>query len=314
MKYQNNITKLIYDFDFTSKKRYKCPQCSLGSHRKNPMDLQYYPDSKIAYCHKCQSSYFEYKRFERKNDYIIPKWENKTTLSDRAVKWFTGRMISQDTLIKMKIYTSLEFMPQFGKDVECICFPYFQDDILINTKFRGTNKSFKMISGAELIWYNINSLKTNNEIIICEGEIDVITWIENGYDNVISVPNGANNNLEYLDNTIDLFNDIEKIYLATDNDAPGIKLRDELVRRLGPEKCYLINFKNYKDSNDYFVGYGGLEFKNLIKDSIPVPIKGIVTIDTLYHDIYDLYESGVKQGLGIRFNGLDELISWELGR
>jgi twinkle protein len=144
--------------------------------------------------------------------------------------------------------------------------------------------------------------------------MDALSWIENGYNNVLSVPNGANNNLEYLDNTIDLFNDIEKIYLATDNDFAGIKLRDELIRRFGPDRCSLINFKQYKDSNDYFVGCGGIEFKNLIKDCIPVPVKGIVNIESIYSDIVELYENGTTQGQGIQFHEIDESITWELGR
>lgn len=315
MKYQNNITKLVYDFDFTdAKKRYKCPNCSIGSKRKNPQDLQYYAQTKTAYCHKCQSSYFEYKQFNREKEYVIPKWENKTDLTDKAVKYFNSRMISQNTLVKMKVYSAKEFIPQHNSIQDCMCFPYFADDKLINIKFRGPQKSFKLVPGAELIWYNINALKSNDEIIICEGEFDVLTWVENGFDNVISVPNGAGGNLEFLDNTIELFNDIKKIYLATDNDSPGIKLRDELIRRLGPEKCYLINFKQYKDSNDYFCGYGGIEFKNLINESIQVPVEGIVHIDSMYNEIVELYEEGVQGGKEILFQDLDKNITWETGR
>lgn len=314
MKYQNSISKLVYDFDFTSKKRYQCPECSKSSKRKNPQDLQFYPSTKIAYCHKCQATYFEYKQFQQKQDYVIPEWKNKTELTDKAVKWFNGRMISQETLIKMKVYSDNEFMPQFNKKVECICIPYFADGKLINCKFRGANKTFKLISGAQLIWYNIDCLKDCEEVIICEGEIDALTWIENGFENVISVPNGANNNLEYLDNSIELFNDIKKVFLATDNDTAGIKLRDELIRRLGAEKCYILNFKQYKDSNEYFIGYGGVEFKNLLKESFPVPIDGIVNIENLYSEIIELYENGVQSGQTILFDELDKLITWELGR
>lgn len=316
MKYQSSITKLVFDFDFNldAKKRYSCPECSSNSKRKNPLDVQFYPTTKIAYCHKCQSTFFEYKQFERKQEYICPEWKNTTELSDKAVKWFTSRMISQNTLKEMKVYTAIEYMPQFNKNIDVICFPFFIDEKLVNIKFRGAEKSFKLTSGAELVWYNFNALKKFKEIIICEGEMDALTWIENGYENVISVPNGASGKLEFLDNSIDLFEDIEKFYLSTDNDSAGIKLRDELIRRLGAERCVLINFKQFKDANDYFVGLGGLEFKKLINDGVPVPIKGIINIDSMYSEILDLYENGVKTGLPINNSEIDKYMTIESGR
>ena len=316
MKYQSSLTKMIHElvFDETRKKRYKCPECSLNSKRKNPIDLEYYPDTKRAFCHKCQTTLFEYKPYERKKEYKVPEWRNKTNLTDKAVKFFTSRMISQETLIKMGVFSDIEYMPQFEKQVDVICFPFFIDEKQVNIKFRGAKKSFKLVSGAELIWYNFNALKNNNELIICEGEMDALTWVENGYDNVISVPNGAGNNLEYLDSSIDLFNEIDKVYLSTDVDAPGIQLRDELIRRLGADKCYLINFKQHKDSNEYFINEGGIKFKELINDSKQAPIKGIVKIESIHDDILELYEKGEQPGLNIDQIEVDKFITWELGR
>lgn len=316
MKYQSSQTKIIHEltFDESRRKRYKCPECSHKSKRKSPKDLEYYPDSKTSYCHKCETTLFEYKPYEKKKEYKVPEWRNKTKLSDKAVKYFNGRMISQDTLIKMQVFTDNEYMPQFEKTIEVICFPFFVDNKQVNIKFRGARKSFKLVSGAELIWYNFNAIKDNKEIIICEGEMDALTWIENGYDNVISVPNGAGNNLEYLDSSVEMFNDIDKIYLSTDCDAAGIQLRDELTRRLGADKCYLVNFKQHKDSNAYFMSEGGIAFKELIPDSAPAPIKGIVKVESILDEILELYEKGEQPGLSIGSEEIDKFITWELGR
>ena len=52
--------------------------------------------------------------------------------------------------------------------------------------------------------------------VITEGEMDVLALHEAGVKNVISVPNGAtlnSNNLDYLDNCIDYFEDKEKGYV-----------------------------------------------------------------------------------------------------
>jgi twinkle protein len=316
MKYQSSNTRTIYelDFEFSSGKMLLCPECSNNRKKKNKKDLKYYQDTNRAYCHHCNTTFFEYKPYEQKKEYVIPEWRNKTKLTDKLVKWFTGRMISQQTLNLAQVFSDKEWMPQFEKEIEVICFPFLRDGKQVNIKFRGANKSFKLTSGAELIWYNFDALKDNKEIIICEGEIDLLTWLENGFLNVISPPNGAGGkNLEYLDNSIDLFENIEKIYLALDIDGAGLNLRDELIRRLGAEKCQLINFKQYKDANDYFIGEGGIEFKNLLKESKPVPISGIVKIESLHNDILDLYENGEQSGLEIN-SVLDNNITWELRR
>lgn len=315
MKYQSSNTKIIFDLDFavTNSKMSKCPECTQSRKKQNKKDLKYYSDTNRAYCFHCNTTFFEYKPFEKNKEYAIPTWKNKTDLTDKAVKWFTSRMISQDVLNKMKVYSSNEWMPQFQKEVETICFPFFKDEVLKNVKYRGANKSFKLYSGAELVWYNFDALKNNNEIIICEGEIDLLTWVQNGYENVISVPNGAGGNVEYLDNSIDFFENIDKVYLSTDNDSQGVVLRDELIRRLGAEKCSLINFKQYKDANDYLVGESGLEFKKLVKNAKSIPIDGVVEIESIERDILDLYEYGEKPGLSIE-SKTDEFLTWELRR
>lgn len=315
MKCQSSNTKLIHDFDFdemTNNKRYSCPECSAQSKRKNPKDIQYYKDTKLAYCHKCETTFFEYKPFDKEKQYVAPEWKNSTELTDKAVKWFESRMISQKTLNKLKVCSKVEYMPQFQKETEVICFPMYVGDVVKNVKYRGAQKSFKLYSGAELVWYNANAIIDNKEIIIVEGEIDLLSWYECGIENVISVPNGANKNLEYLNNSIAAFEHVEKIYLATDQDTKGIELRDELIRRFGAEKCYLIGLKQYKDSNSYLMGDGDL--KPLLKEAKEVPVKGAVKVNSLYSDIVDLYENGVKPGEITGNEEIDKFVTWELGR
>jgi twinkle protein len=313
MKYQSSNTRAIIEIDFT-KKHDVCPECSKNRKKSKLKVLQYYANENRAYCFHCNATFFEYKPYVKEKQYTVPEWKNITELSNRAVKWFTGRMISQETLVKMKIYTTKEWMPQFDKEIEVICFPFFQDKVLKNIKYRGQNKTFKLFSGAELIFYNFDAIKENKELIIVEGEIDALTWIENKYYNVISVPNGANNNLEYLESSIELFDHIETIYIGTDVDSKGIELKDELIRRFGHEKCKILSFKECKDSNEYFCKYGGVEFKKLLTDARQIDIKGIIETDSIYERALDLYENGIPQGKILKNQSLDEFITWELSR
>lgn len=311
MKIQSSNTKHIYNYE-PNGERSLCPECSHLRKKKADKCLAWDKNNNRGYCHNCNAAFFEYRPHEPK-EFIVPEWKNITKLSDKAVKYFEGRMISQETLFKMRIYSDEIFMPQFNKEVEVICFPYFYNSKLINIKYRGPSKSFKLVSGAELIFYNIDCIQKSNEIIITEGEIDALSFIESGFNNAISVPNGANKNLEYLDSCIEIFNGIEKVYIATDQDTKGIELKTELIRRFGPERCYVVSFKDCKDANEYLLKYGP-DFKDLINDSKPVPVKGVIEMNSLYADIRNLYENGIQKGKEIGHTAIDECITWETGR
>jgi len=311
MKIQSSNTKQIYNYE-PNGERTICPECSHLRKKKSDKCLAWDKKENRGYCHNCLTAFFEYRPHEAKQ-YICPEWSNKTDLSDKAVKYFESRMISQTILNKMRVYSDVEYMPQFNKEVDVICFPYFLNGKLINIKYRGPNKSFKLVSGAELIFWNLDCLSRFDEVAIVEGEIDALTFIQAGFENTISVPNGANKNLEYLDSCIEMFSGIKKIYIATDQDTKGIELRDELIRRLGAERCYIVSFKDCKDPNEYLLKYGDA-IKDVISNAVPVPVKGIIEAGNIYAEIRTLWEQGIQQGRLIDQNIIDEYISWETGR
>ena len=312
MKYQSSNTRMIFELDLV-KKRSLCPECMDGRKKKNNRDLEYYSDTNTAYCFHCNTTFFEYKPFEAKQ-YKKPEWKNKTKLSDKAVQYFEGRKIRQEVLNEMKIYSDVEYMPQFDKEVEVICFPYFANENLINIKYRGANKSFKLFSGGKLIFWNYDAILTNDEIIITEGEIDALSWIACNMKNVISVPNGANKNTEYLDEVIELLSQKEKVYISTDIDSKGIELRDELIKRIGFDRCYIVDYKGCKDVNEYLIKYDFVDTLKLLDEAKLKPVEGIIQAENIYNDIYDYYLKGDKSGLKIGIYEIDEYISWETSR
>jgi len=309
MIYQSSNTNARFEIT-PQKRRETCPECSHNRRKSTDPCLHWDLENNRGYCHHCNTSFFLYK-YKPEKVYIVPEWSNITKLTDRAVKWFNSRAISQKTLTKLKIYSDNEWMPQFDKEIEVICFPYFKDEKLVNIKFRGTKKSFKLVKDAELIFWNIDSVKT--DFIIVEGEIDLLSFIEAELDAVVSVPNGANN-LDYLDNIISRFDSSERIFLAVDNDEKGIALRNELARRFGFDKCLIVDFKDCKDANEYLVKYGALELTKTVENAQPYPVKGIVKMDNIFGDIVDLYNNGVQAGKTINFPEIDEFITWETRR
>lgn len=311
-KYQSSNTKKLYELDFNNKRNI-CPECSNDRKNKTAKDLQYYQDTDRAYCFHCNTTFFTYNPYEAK-EYALPEWKNSTELNDKTIKWFEGRGISQSTIKELRIYTDRQYMPQFKTETDVICFPFFVGEKLINIKYRGAKKSFKLVSNAELVFYNYNALLNNDDIIICEGELDLLSWYEAGFKNVISVPNGANKNVEFLENCIDIFNDKKNIYLSTDNDTKGIELRDELIRRIGIEKCFIIDFKGCKDANEFLCNYGVNELKLIYEKAKRKEYEGVVEIDKMYNDLINYFEQGEKRGLRINVPNIDEFITWETSR
>ena len=309
MKYISSNTKKIYELEMTAT-RTICPECSINRRKSKDTCVHWDISNKRGYCHHCETSFFEYESRE-KMVYSVPEWKNKTELTNKAVEYFSSRGISQATLNAMRVYSDKAYMPQFQKEVDVICFPYFVDGKLVNIKYRGPEKSFKLHQGAELIFWNIDSI--DKEVVITEGEIDASSIYEAGIKSVISVPNGAHKNLEYLDNCIERFDKVETIFLATDNDKKGIDLRDELARRFGFDKCRIVDFKECKDSNEFLTEYGAYDLKSAVLSAKPYPIKGVVKVSDFYSDIKGLFENGIQPGLSIK-SSLDSLITWETGR
>ena len=252
-----------------------------------------------------------------KKEYRKPVWENKTDLSEKLVRWFENeRKIKQETLLKMKISEGVEFMPQSEKKMNTVQFNYFRDGELVNIKYRTANKDFKMYSGAELIFYNLDCLKDNKSAIIVEGEIDALTLIQCGFENVVSVPNGASkgaNNLQYLDNCVDYFEHLEEIIIATDNDIAGRKLRDDIAYRFGLHKCKYTESENWKDINELYVKDGMVGVLNAMKDLREFPIEGVFTVSDLNSDIDDMYLNGLDKGQPTGIVGIDAKIRFVHG-
>lgn len=233
---------------------------------------------------------------------IIKPQPRLEKLSPDFIEYFEKRGISNNTLLRFKVTESLEWMPKAKKEVRAVCFNYFKDDEVINIKFRASNKDFKLSKDSELIFYNLDSIKDEDIVCITEGEIDAMSVFESGFYNVISVPNGAaangsNQRLEYLDNCWNYFTNKKKVILFTDNDTAGQKLKEELARRIGYAKCYLVEYpEGCKDANDILIKLGKNAIINIIENAKLFPLEGEITMDDMFETVMDFYENGYPQG------------------
>lgn len=293
-----------------------CPECSESRKKKSVKCFSFNHEKQVGHCGHCNITLVIKREFEIKKEYKKPVWSNKTQLSAQLVKWFELRGISQQTLIDFKISEGFEFMPQTQKETNTVQFNYFRDSELINIKYRDGRKNFKLHSGSELIFYNLDAIKNIDIVILCEGEIDCMSLHQAGYKHAVSVPNGAGNgklNLEYLDNCIDYFANKKEILLAVDNDLPGRNLQEQLAERLGKERCFKVQFKDCKDANECLVKYGIQGIIESIADKKEFALEGIFTIKDYSYEIDDIYDNGLPEGAKTNMPNLNKLLTFHKG-
>ena len=276
--------------------------CPLCSHTRKPKNQKlqcasYDWERGLGTCHNCDTT-FQLHTYQRKGAsekvYVRPEVKYKET-STKVEEWFKTRGINKQTLTDLRVGEGQEFMPQTGKQENTIQFNYYMGEQLINVKYRDGRKNFKLYKGAEKVFYNINSIVGYDTCIIVEGEMDVLALHEAGIPNAISVPNGATlnrNNLDYLDNCIDYFDDKTKIIIAVDADEPGQMLQRELVRRLGAEVCYIVDFNGNKDANDFLLEHGIEALRSAIHTARPVPLENVSTLKDIEDELKDFVKNG----------------------
>lgn len=193
---------------------------------------------------------------------------------------------------------------------------YDTNDVLTMVKYRPA-RTIDKNSGQPKTWcqkeadtsnilFNMNRINTSKPLLICEGECDCASAIEAGYLNAVSVPLGAGN-LHWIEENWDWLDMFDSIIIWSDNDPPGIKMRQECLYRLGTWRTKYIATPPYyekesgkrvplKDINDC-LQIGGKEYVlRLISDAKDVPVKSVVD----YSDIEELDISqmdGVKTGI-----------------
>lgn len=293
-----------------------CPAC-IDTHRERNQknkDLSWSVPDRVGNCKRCGEVFFIPMVRETQKNYIKPEWKNTTQLDDKVIKYFENRKISQFIIRNNNLVSSgMEYMPEVGS-VMTVQFNYWRNGELINIKYRTATKKFKMFKDAELIFYNIDSLKESKNTIITEGEIDCLSLLEAGFKSVVSVPNGAGASMDFMDNCIEDFIGIDKIILATDQDEAGIRLRDELARRLGIERCYKVDFADCKDANEYHIKHGTEKLRFTIEANEPFPVEGTFSTTDIRDELENLYFNGLPSGETIGIKEFDKLITWQTGR
>jgi twinkle protein len=283
-----------------------CPNCSHTRKKKKDPCLSVNIETGVGKCWNCEEKTIRETK-SKKITYDLPpqQWENFTSLSDKVVKWFSSRGISQRTLIDCRVTEEKYYQPQLNKEVNNIVFNYFYGITLLNKKFRSAEKAFTQCKNAKKVFYGINDLEGETECYIVEGEMDKLSLWEVGIKNCISVPNGANDLNDVFETCGEELKKIEKFYIAVDNDEAGKKLEKALINRLGKWKCSRIDFENGKDANDE-LQHSKLSLEDCLNNPIDYPVEGTFTAADVWDDILDLYRNGEEETIKPKAKDYDE--------
>ncbi len=163
-------------------------------------------DNGNVFCHHC--GYDSAKENEvRRESYVKPKQELPKVISGEFREFFSDRGISHEVIKRNRISWN-------GKE---IMFPYIYNGEILNIKYRGLKKTFRQEKGAAKLFYGLDDMKGQGGVFIVEGEIDKLSCEMAGFENAISVPDGApsvtanlfKTKFQFVDDYIDLFNDLE---------------------------------------------------------------------------------------------------------
>ncbi|MBQ8240512.1 MAG: toprim domain-containing protein [Bacteroides sp.] len=318
------------DIKNDGKKKQFCPECHANRTDKRDKSLSVDWERCIAHCHYCGKNFF-FGKTERIGNYRHPKvpspmkekmyhkpakLANETAPDDKVLAWFASRGIPAEVVTQEGITQAARSFPQTSQVEKCIVFPYMVEGELVNRKYRTARKHFMLESGAELVPWRIDHIRETPECIITEGEMDALSFIVAGRDDVISVPNGAQKNLTWLDRFIEThLENKERIYIAADTDAKGLDLRAELVRRFGEEKCRIVTYgEGCKDANELLQKSGVEAVRKSIEEAQEVPLEGIYTASDVKEELLALFEKGLQKGAVLGMGELDDMLSLEVGR
>jgi len=284
-----------------------CPKCEGGRTREISLSVQIDDDGQGATWNckrgscgwtgggKVQGAERSPRRVEPERKVVPPPAVDPRDQDrgDGLYAWWAKRGISRETVDAFGIYITRKRFPDPLGDRPAMIFPYLVGGRVVNRKARPPEKNPQLQERDALpSLYNADSITAFDVVNWVEGEPDCLAMHEAGFPQVVSLPNGApaanvqNDEKRYLplETHAELLAKVERFNLAGDMDAPGLALREELARRLGRHRCWLVTWpEGCKDCNDTLIKHGAEAVQKAIEDAEPYPIEGLyrVTEDTL---------------------------------
>jgi DNA primase len=183
----------------------------------------------------------EKPEFIQYDELLIKRLNNQALESPRALRYFEGRKINNNSIAKFSLgYSEKQdsvTIPIHSPDGMCIGF--------VARTIEG--KEFKNTPGLPKgrTLFNLHRIKTSNIVYVVESSFDAIRLDQVGFPAVATL--GANVSAAQIKLLEKYFN---SIVLIADNDDAGVIMRDKLTEKLGPVVTSVYIDKKYKDIGD----------------------------------------------------------------
>ena len=294
-----------------------CPQCSETRRNRKARCLSVNIDKGAWFCHHCGWS-GGLGTGEQFRPVIVKTWRKPSyqpsavAPSEGSVAWFASRGITEAVMRRNLVGVASVYFPQIEDKANAVTFPYLRGDEVVNVKYRSKNKMFRMEAGAERVLYGLNDIAET--LIWVEGEMDKLSVEVAGFTSCVSVPDGAPTpNAKNYDNKFEFMSapELEQVkchIIAVDNDEPGVRLEEELLRRLGRDICKVVRWpEGCKDANDVIKAHGADTLRECIEAATWVPVEGEHSVSEYADSMDRLYRYGMPQGIKTPWASVNEL-------
>ncbi|MEY4299497.1 MAG: hypothetical protein RIR25_733 [Verrucomicrobiota bacterium] len=207
--------------------------------------------------------------------------------------FFERRGISRQTVDAFGIFGTVTGFPKSGgwTQKQAIVFPYLRDGGVVNHKYRSAEKEFVQDGGARRTMFGFDHCAgADDEVVLVEGEMDVLALFEAGIHQALSLPDGApqtqldendpkrqdDRRFDALEDALPMLSGVPRIVVAPDADQPGRYLAEEFARRLGRHRCWVVRWPDgCKDANDVLMKHGAEALRAAIAAATPWPLAGL---------------------------------------
>jgi len=299
-----------------------CPQCSKHRKKQTAKILNVNVDQGVWHCWHCgwggslgRGVDRGGEMWEPKKIYRRPAPPKVDGLSEQWARWLETRGITTEVIERNGLYNETVWIPQLEQEADALVWPYVRNGEVVNAKYRALPKHFRMAPGCEQVLYGIDDVKPET-LVWVEGEMDRLSVEVAGFVSCVSVPNGApgaktknySSKFDYLESAAELLAGVKLHVLAVDNDEPGKKLEEELCRRLGADKCFVVHWpEGCKDANETLIKHGPSGVNGCIMAASPFPVAGVFTVQDAADKVMAAYETGQRRGHSTGWKDVDAL-------
>jgi DNA primase len=179
--------------------------------------------------------------FVQYDEVLIKRLNNQALESPRAMRYYSGRSITEDSVKK--------FWLGYSEKQDMVTIPvHSPDGLTIGFVGRSVEgKEFKNTPGLpkSKVLFNLHRVKTSSIIYVVESSFDAIRLDQVGFPAVATL--GANVSASQIKLLEKYFNNV---VLVADNDEAGEIMKDKLIEKLGSLVSVVNIDKKYKDIGD----------------------------------------------------------------